>query len=189
MFVYLLLWLCACVCVCQCQCCLSWWGRSLLPVAQWLMEINVWFAGYLIKDLMLKHAPTLSCPTHSKEIASLSPLVHFASTPGCVCKVVAFASDHGCVVCCLWMCQQVIRSLWLPDVPWVHSLLVYACVCVRCPEAPTHPPLTGAPCSQCVCIDQTLEWRNACPAHKINGYCFLSSNGLLLSAMNTKHIL
>lgn len=51
------------------QCCLSWWGRSLLPLAQWLMEINVWFTGYLIKDLMLKHAPTLSCHTHSKEIA------------------------------------------------------------------------------------------------------------------------
>lgn len=36
------------VCVCVYvwgQCCLSWCGRSLLPPAQWLMKINVWFAG------------------------------------------------------------------------------------------------------------------------------------------------
>lgn len=48
---------CVLVVVCVCVCGLGWRGRSLLPSAQWLVEINVWFAGYLMKDLMLKHAP------------------------------------------------------------------------------------------------------------------------------------
>lgn len=43
---------------------------------------------------MLKHAPTLSCPTHSKEIALLSPFVHFAFIQASVCKVLVFASDR-----------------------------------------------------------------------------------------------
>lgn len=46
---------------------------------------------------MLKLAPTLSCPTHSKEIALLSPFVHFAFIQARVCKVMVFAADHECV--------------------------------------------------------------------------------------------
>lgn len=45
---------------------------------------------------MLKHAPTFSCPAHSKEIALLSSFVHFAFIQACVCKVLVFASDHVC---------------------------------------------------------------------------------------------
>lgn len=89
-FVYLLL------CVCGLRC-LGWRGRSLLLPAEWLTEINVWFAGYLIKDLMLERAPTVPCRTHSKEIALLGPFVHFAFIQACVCKVVVFASACVCV--------------------------------------------------------------------------------------------
>lgn len=55
---------------------------------------------------MLKHAPTLCCLTHSKEIALLSPFVHFAFIQTRVCKVVVFASDHArmCVSVCVCEC-------------------------------------------------------------------------------------
>lgn len=46
---------------------------------------------------MLKHAPTLSCSAHSKEIALLSPFVHFAFIQASVCKVVVFGSNLACV--------------------------------------------------------------------------------------------
>lgn len=146
---------------------------------------------------MLKHAPTFSCLTHSKEIALLSPFVHFAFIQTCVCKVVVFASDHPrvCVfvnvpagnkiaaITCQILCPLA------ADCRYVRVRMgVYAVSrVVRKPPPPSHP--LGVPCSQYVRIDQSLEWRNACPAHKINGCCFLSSSGLLLSAMNTKHIL
>lgn len=81
--------------------------------------------------------------------------------------------------------NKMVVITWEPLSP-PDTTFVCFWVCMRCPECCITPltlPVLG------VCIDQPLEWRNACPAHKINGCCFLSSNGLLLSAMNTKHIL
>lgn len=97
-----------CVRVCG-QCCLSWWGRSLLPLAQWLMKINVWFTGYLIKDLMLKHAP--SCHTHSKKNCLIASNCSFCFHSGL---------QRGGIFRWFFMCMHVIRQLCLPNRSFVH---------------------------------------------------------------------
>lgn len=108
-FIWCLLSACLCTYCCVYACglrCLGWRGRSLMPAAQWLMEINVWFAGYFIKDLMLKHAPLPPTLPPSPALLTVKKLpywVHLFISPSfksCVCKVEIFASDHACVRVC-----------------------------------------------------------------------------------------
>lgn len=164
-----------------------------MPPAQWLMEISVWFAGYLIKDLMPQHAPTLSWPAYTKEIALLNPFVHPASIRAVFGKcwyLPLFTHVQYLFVNVLADNKVAVITRWplCPLAAVCQCVCVCVClgVCVECPEWCITTPILPA---LGVCIDHTLEWRNACPAHKINGCCFLPSIGLLLSARNTKHIL
>lgn len=128
--------MCLCTYWCVCVCCFSWSGRSLLLSAEWLMEINVWFAGYLIKDLMLEHAPppTPPCRTHSNKIALSSPFAPFALVRAGVCEVVVFTSACLCVcgfaegqqVSCDHLTRLVCTHCWLELPKFPVGLLLWS---------------------------------------------------------------
>lgn len=68
---------------------------------------------------------------------------------------------------------------YTPTADWPMCAVVY--VCMQCPEwCITPSPSPSSLLS--VCVLTRLCRRNADPAHKINGCCFLSFNNLLLSA-------